>query len=877
MDRKESIKTMIWGSASLPFLKSRLGKQGTQESEGRAESGAPMRSNWAAWPDMDWVGPEFWGNRLQDWQLREGRVRCLAGGPDRSLHSLTHQLGKQQGHFLSSVMIDQARLTGSEEDVVGFRLGAKAQNTPVAVPFREYRRDAVFGEGLDAGIRGDGRLVIGPHVGVEPLNSSNAVVLLLEATPAGGSYQLQLTATEGSSGKELARLQAGDIAPDQLTGNLALLAHLASLADSASSHPVYFSDWQITGDKLISNSSQTFGPICFAQYTQDRGTLKMTAQLAPVEKIRSHTVALQIREEGRWKTVQKTSVQPLARTAHFRVKNWTHKQPVPYRIALTLPLRNEDKQFYYEGTIAAEPPAAAPLKLAVFSCNSHYGFPNNEVVRNVEKHRPDMAMFLGDQIYESHGGFGVERTHDVELATLDYLRKWYMFGWSYREMFRHIPAGFISDDHDVFHGNIWGQGGKKAPTDQGWGYEAQDKGGYKYPSEWVRMVQRTLTSHLPDPYDPTPVKQDIGVYYTDWTYGGVSFAIIEDRKFKTAPDNALPFKVINGFPQDPDIDLTQYYDVEAELLGDRQLSFLEAWAADWSHGARMKAVLSQSPLCAAHTMERGATHDRNVPQQPIPRRGEYPPGDYPARDMDTNGWPQQGRDAALGSIRKAHALHIVGDQHLGSVIHYGIEEHGDAGFVFTGPALNNIWPRRWWPTVDAGHRPLPGRPKYTGHFRDAFGNRLTMLAAANPVQTRREPGLIYDRSTGYGMVTFDKNERTMRIECWPRYVDPQANPEGQYDGWPVIIDQPTNYGRKAQGYLPEIEVKGMANPVLQLYNESTGELEYALRLKEGRYKPKIFDSNSTYRIRVGEPDENRWKEFDNIEVDSKGTLVADFS
>ncbi|MEX2351105.1 MAG: alkaline phosphatase D family protein, partial [Balneolaceae bacterium] len=497
--------------------------------------------------------------------------------------------------------------------------------------------------------------------------------------------------------------------------------------------------------------------------------------------------------------------------------------------------------------------------MAVFSCNSHYGFPNSEVVQNVSKHNPDIAMFLGDQIYESHGGFGVEQTDDVELATLDYLHKWYMFGWSYRDIFRHIPGGFIPDDHDVFHGNIWGEGGKEAPTDEGWGYEAQDLGGYKYPSEWVRMVERTQTSHLPDPWDPTPVKQDINVYYTDWTYGGVSMAIIEDRKFKAAPGGALPFEVVNGFPQDPDIDLSRYYDIKADLLGDRQLKFLEEWAGDWSHGAKMKAVLSQSPFCGPHTMPKGATNDRSVPQQSIPMRGAYPSGDYPARDMDTNGWPQKGRDEALRLIRRGFSLHIAGDQHLGSVIQYGVDEYGDAGFVFTGPALNNIWPRRWWPTVEDDHQPLVGHPKYTGKFRDAFGNRMTVLAVANPVQTNREPAIIYDRATGYGMVTFDKTDRTMRIECWPRYVDPKANPEGQYDGWPIVLHQQDNYNRDVYGYLPDIQIEGLIDPVIQVFRQDTGKLEYALRIKGQSIRPKVYE-DGVYRIRVGEPDKNLWKE-----------------
>jgi len=48
------------------------------------------------------------------------------------------------------------------------------------------------------------------------------------------------------------------------------------------------------------------------------------------------------------------------------------------------------------------------------------------------------------------------------------------------------------------------------------------------------MGQRTQCGHNPDPYDPTPVDQGITVYYGAFRYGGVRFAILEDRKFKTA-------------------------------------------------------------------------------------------------------------------------------------------------------------------------------------------------------------------------------------------------------------------------------------------------------------------------------------------------------
>lgn len=42
---------------------------------------------------------------------------------------------------------------------------------------------------------------------------------------------------------------------------------------------------------------------------------------------------------------------------------------------------------------------------------------------------------------------------------------------------------------------------------------------------------------------------------------------------------------------------------------------------------------------------------------------------------------------------------------------------------------------------------------------------MTIMAVANPYKTGMEPAKIYDRGTGYGIITFDKNERTMKIEC----------------------------------------------------------------------------------------------------------------
>ena len=490
-----------------------------------------------------------------------------------------------------------------------------------------------------------------------------------------------------------------------------------------------------------------------------------------------------------------------------------------------------------------------------------------------------MALFLGDQFYEGTGGFGIQ-TDRIEKSSLDYLRKWYMFGWSYRNIFRSIPTAFIPDDHDVYHGNVWGMGGEHAPTDKGWGYVAQDQGGYKMSPQWVNMIQATQTSHLPDPYDPRPVKQGINVYYTDWNYGGVSFAILEDRKFKSAPKKVLPeeAQVQNGFIQNRDFDIKKYYDIEAELLGERQMEFLTHWVSHWDDGIQMKAVCSQTNFCTVATLPEGSIIDEIVPSLAIPEKGEYVPGDAPTSDMDSNGWPQKGRDEALRTIRKAFALHIAGDQHLASTVHYGVDEFRDSGFAFAGPALNNLWPRRWWPQVSSDHQPLPGKAKNTGDFLDGFGNKMTIHAVANPYKTGFEPSRIYDRGTGYGIITFDKQARKMKIECWPRNVDPIANPAGQYDGWPIEIVQEENYARKAKGFLPMIEVKGAKNPVLEIFNEITNELEYAIRLKEPNHKAKVF-SEDTFRVNLIDTTSGKKVSMANLKIseETDKPVVFDFS
>lgn len=870
MDRRKSIKAIALGAIVPGVVVSTT--SGALAKKQSPHNKVSFESEWSKWPDMEWIGHEYWGNRLQDWCIKDGEAVCQVSAPNRTLHNLTTQISASTGSFESSVNIKllNASLSKSSEDYAGFRIGAKGK-------FKDYRSAAVYGIGIDAGITTDGRLIIGDDVVGDKSTLPNEVLLTIKVEPKGSANSLSVEVSDPKGNTPLLSATKDGFSSEELEGNIALVATTGNKKDTQDASFASFSGWKISGDKLIQMPEQVFGPVYFAQYTIHNNILKLTAQLAPVERIQNKEIELQINPAGDWKTIATGAIDNLGRVVTFREENWNHQEAVPYRVKLTLPLKSGIKKYFYDGTITAEPEEDANVKAAVFSCNADHGFPDADIVRNVSFHKPDLALFLGDQFYERTGGFGVQRS-PLDKSSLDYLRKWMMFGWSYRDIFRHIPCAFIPDDHDVYHGNIWGEGGKAADISSGWGSTAQDSGGYKMAPEWVNMVQKTQTSHLPDAFDPTPIKQGIGVYYTNWNYGGISFAIIEDRKFKSSPFNILPkeAQVGNGFIRNPGFDIKKHRSEEAELLGDRQLKFLDEWSQDWSNKAQMKVVLSQTIFSTVSTLPEGSTSDSIVPKLSIPKPGEYIIGDAKNADMDNNGWPQAGRDIALEKIRKCYAFHIAGDQHLASFTKYGITKHRDSGYAFAGPALNNLWPRRWWPPVSNPEAHEYKKPAYTGNFEDGFGNKMTVMAVANPHQTGIEPAIIHNRATGYGIVTFNKKDRTIHTECWPRYEDPAKNPEGQYPGWPITIKQEDNYGRKAVAWLPEIKVSGIKKPVVKIINEANNELVYAIRLKRNKFSPKVFEKGR-YTIVVSEPDQGIEYQRTGIKASSKSRKTLLFS
>ncbi len=559
--------------------------------------------------------------------------------------------------------------------------------------------------------------------------------------------------------------------------------------------------------------------VAFALYTHDNGVLKLTAQLYPLKPGEPREARLEFQRNGQWTEAAKAPVVYPGWSAHFRIPGWDTNQDVPYRV-------RHGEAARFEGMIRRDPRDKDVIVVANMSCNSSRTTGQRpEIIENLKRQNPDLLFFAGDQTYR----------HTEHTAG------WIEFGLQFRDVIRDRPTITIPDDHDVGHANLWGENGKRS--------RRQDNadGGYFYPVEYVNMVQRQQTWHLPDPVDPAPVDRGIGVYFTRLRVGGVDFAILEDRKFKSGPQGKIP----QQGPR-PDHITDPAYDPKSidlpglELLGDRQLRFLHQWGEDWT-GAQMKAVLSQTAFCGAVHLH-GTRNNRLL------------------ADLDCNGWPQSGRNRALEDIRRAWAVHLCGDQHLAVVVKHGIAEWGDGPYAFTSPALVNTIYGRWWhpPDERPGPNPVAGSPlPWTGEFNDGLGNKITMLAYANPsnIQDERE------RGDGYGIVRFDKPARRVTFECWPRFADAAAGDQAQFPGWPITIAMADNDGRKPLAWLPELHFTGVEDPVVQVVEEASGEVLYTIRVQGNRFQPPVY-SAGTYTVKAGQykPD---GKEITGIEAAEK--------
>ena len=732
--------------------------------------------HWSDTHDRIWLAGNCWANPMEDWVIRDGAAECLTTGGDRNIHLITHQLTDPGKSFETSVVVSRVAVAG-KDDGVGFKVGVKSD-------INDHRANVFAKSGVKAGLI-NGKLTINrKSKAIEGAADPQSLRLTLSGRPSGDSVELTLSATS-SEGQALGSLTT-TVTPEAVTGNIAVVNNFDPQLKKGKGARYRFSDWAVAGDAFSVDQERAFGPILWTMYSlsdsrgDDGFVMKLSALTGPLGEQDSDQVELQVQRGGQWQSLGNATLDRDAWTCTFRIPNWDASADVPYRVLYkeTHPSGKETES-QWSGTVKANP-TGRPLRFGALTCQNDYAFPYQPVADNVIKLDPDILYFSGDQLYEGHGGYGLIR-RPADLAILNYLRKYYQFGWSFRHAIKDRPTICLPDDHDVFQGNIWGEGGAPMDVQNG---GASSNGGYIEPAKMVNVVHLTNCAHHPDFYDPTPCKQDISVYYGDMVYGGVSFAIIADRQWKSGPQRVDTGSGRADHLKDPDIDPLRLDKPGLVLLGERQKEFLEKWADDW-RGASMKVLLSQTVFAGV------ATH-----------HGSY--NNYLVADLDCGGWPQTERNAAIEMAGKAMPLHINGDQHLTSLAQYGVDEQRDGFWSFCTPAIAAGYPR-WWRADEVGmehtNRPKHGMP-HTGEYEDGLGNKVYVYAVGNPevASKKNRYERAHQKASGFGLVEIDPKAKTYNIHSFRFLIDAtDGNPENEFPGWPVLLHQRENGGDNVIG------------------------------------------------------------------------------
>ena len=741
---------------------------------------APLRTG----VDRYWVGPQFWANRFQDWRLTDGRIRCqpvAARSGLRTLALLTTDLsGTGTGHL--SV---RTGLTALGNGFTGFLLGAGSG-------LLDHRAAALVqqasspGGGLLVCYEHDGAIRFREHTAdaqphaYSPLASTTLVApvrarrldedveLQVTIAPDAGRAVVTATAVDRANGTTLASARRS-VAEVDVRGGISLVSHAGTRTLRS-----WFRAVRGGGSRVVTKPERAFGAIAGMLHMASGGVLKVGVQFQPIGGTEPRTATLQRRSgaDAPWQTIATATVDShwLAR---FRVTGWNTGQSVDIRVLWAAGTAAETELV---GRVPADPAAADRHRTAVISCTSHFArpldqnvpwtgglaagerfpglyttvnayFPYAEAVASIGAREPDLLVFNGDQFYESVPGLPDKTAGAVN----DVVQRMLMWHWAFRDLTRRFPSIVLLDDHDMYHQNLWGWAGRAT--------ESFNTGGYVMPAAWINAVQAAMVGHLPDPYDDTPVQQGIGVYYTSFVHGGVSFAVLEDRKFKQGDKDG----------RDPD---GVPYDVASiDLLGARQEAFIDWWATQ--RPGLVRICLHQTPFLCMKT---------------------GPAGDVRS-DPDNNGYPGPASRRAIRKLDAAGAVLVSGDQHLATVLRHGIDGFDDGPWAYSTPALGTLF-QRWFEPRTAlpnGHGQVG-----TGDFTDPFGNKAHLRAVSNPVvtfaalnQARAGSQLVPDRRLkrdGYGMVVVDKPTRRVTFECWPWDTTTGGS---QHPGWPVTITAPT--------------------------------------------------------------------------------------
>ncbi|MEM1026890.1 MAG: alkaline phosphatase D family protein [Planctomycetota bacterium] len=770
-----------------------------------AANETPTVAQWQGVPNRPWPGSSWWANRLQDWSVSDGALRCVKGPHVwgwRTAHLLTHDLNRTGDAFTVEVDLHRGAtgraglLLGVGEGRLSYKQASMVQIEPgvgggflVEWSFESGElslRD--FGEDLEQTI--PQRLP--GHTATRRLGDVSITQATLVVTAQRQDTEaFRLTAQLRLGERVLAESSAAAPA-SRLVGGIAL----ASLGSTPPDGHV-FRAVRVGGERVAHHPGRAFGPIAGVLYSVANGDLKVGVQCVALGATRTPNskqkpgsraaVRLEVQNtSGEWEAVSHpVGIAEPDYYALIRLRGYDATQARDFRVVLHGLPGHDGPDPNYAFHVPAEP-TDGQLAIGGVSCTGAMGrrynvdlnklaegerlvgkwtpanvwMPWQGVIDPLMASEPDLLFFTGDQLYESNP---TPRSPIDAFPVDDFLYKWLIWHWSFQEVTRKVPSVLQTDDHDVWHPNLWGDGGRLMT--QGW----DAGGGFLQSPLFVNLVQRAMCGHNPDPYDAGPLDSGVTNYFHTFSYGGVDFAVLEDRKFKSAAKEA-------------------YRQTEPQLLGDAQLRMLEQWNDQRTSDVRI--VVSQTGYANLATRPNGMM----------------------TQDRDTHGWPKEARDRAVELFEANDAILFTGDQHLAAVARLETPNTDGPGVMqFGQPAAGCIWWRWFYPSPDLRRGPVPSSdgPGYLGRFVDGFGNPFEVLAVANPAPPDRvndypnpqrhrvseaesDAGVGTSRRVhggeGVALIRVDQPAGRIIFECWPLDADVLRGDAAQFPDWPIVFD-----------------------------------------------------------------------------------------
>jgi len=159
-----------------------------------------------------------------------------------------------------------------------------------------------------------------------------------------------------------------------------------------------------------------------------------------------------------------------------------------------------------------------------------------------------------------------------------------------------------------------------------------------------------------------------------------------------------------------------------------------------------------------------------------------------------------------------------------------------------------------------GARAYKGIPQRHEAVDHSTGEYVREQAHTNGI----EPTALNHRAPGYGIIKFDRGERSIEFANWPRWVDASEAGAKPYPGWPIQIQQ-TQSGLPTGYALPAIDAQGAVDPVVQVISEPSGEIVYTLRIQGSDFTPTVRQPG-TYSVRVIHPESGEVSESKGLQA-----------